>query len=1113
MNKKLLDQNRAARATSASAQAAGGLRRRAKCLLLPLLLCALLPLSLRAQNLNISGTVRDGNNEPVAGASVVIKGATMGVTTDASGSYTISAPADATLVFSFLGLATKEEAVAGRGRVDVTLESSDQAIDEVVVVGFGTQRKVNLTGAVGVTTAREIENRPVQLASQVLQGLVPGLTITQNNGTLDSKPSISIRGKGTLNSEVSSSPLVLIDGIESDINALNPQDIESVSVLKDAAASSIYGSKAPFGVILITTKKGTAGKTTVSYNNNFRFNSPVLLPEFMDSYTFALYFDDACMNTPGWGTHINDSWLQGIKDFQEGKTTVAAIPKPNGRWEDGFDPAGIYGTATNVGGLDNRDYYQELYRDYAFSQEHNLSLSGGTDKVTYYTSFGFLGQNGLMVYNQDSYNRFSATGKVSYEVNPWITLSYNHRFVRDDYTRPSGLTNSLFQDIGRQCWPFIPLYDGNGNLFEWKALDLRDGGNDSAVTDNSYQQALLLFEPVKNWKTTVDVSYAIKNYNRHWDSFPLYQYDVDNNPYVQDAKSGGNVHEENTKEDLLGLNIYSEYSFSFAEKNHLKAMVGFQEQQMAQRLFGLQRNGVISPSYPEVDLTTGADQNGVEVVPSTNGSRNRWSNMGGFGRLNYDYDGKYLLEANLRYDASSRFREGRRTVWSPSVSAGWNVAHESFFEPLSSIVSVLKVRGSYGQLANMNTTGWYPTYSNLGLYSSYGNWLQGSAKPNIATSPGTVENPYLTWEKIVSVNGGLDFALLKSRLTGSFDYYVRTTNDMLGPAPQLPVVLGVNPKKANDTQLQDYGFEFQIEWRDRLQNGLGYGVRLLLADYQTKVLKYPSNKTGKITDYYDGKMLGEIWGYTTVGIAKTQAEMDAHLATVGGQDAIHSSWQAGDIMYASVDGVGGVSPGGRTLDDHGDLTVIGNSTPRYQFGIDLTAEWKGFDFRAFFQGVGKRDYWQGSYFFWGATSGGNDEVADNNGGMWWSTGFTTHADYFRDSESWSVQQGYLSENLDAYYPRPYFGGDGGGKNRKAQTRYLQDASYIRLKNLQIGYTLPQAWAQKVSVSKLRIFFSGENLWTATAMSDAFDPETIDGGWGGSVYPISKVISFGLNINF
>jgi TonB-linked SusC/RagA family outer membrane protein len=1080
-----------------------------------------------AQQISVSGSVKDPAGEPLPGVSISIQGIAQGTVSDANGAYTIGVPgSQSVLQFSYLGYVSQSITVGNRQVIDAVMEEDTKALDEIVVVGFGTQKKVNLTGAVGIATAKEIENRPVIMASQALQGLVPGLNISQNSGTLDTKPSIKIRGVGTINEDVSSSPLVLIDGIEGDINALNPQDIENISVLKDIAASSIYGSKAPFGVILITTKKGKAGKTTVSYNNNFRINSPVLLPEFPDSYTFALYYNDGCVNVPGWGPHFNDNWLQGIKDYQEGKTTAAATVFANNRsrYDDGFDPRAVYGDFTNVGGLDNRDYYKELYRSSAFSQEHNVSLSGGNDKVTFYTSLGALDQNGLMVFNQDAYNRYSATGKISYEVNKRVNLAYNHRFVRDTYNRPSAMTDGLFKSIGRQCWPVLPMYDGNGNLFEWKAVELRDGGNDRATTDNSYQQMVLTVEPVKHWKIFADASYSVMNYNRHWDNFPLYHYDVDNNPYVYSQASGGNVHEENKKEDLFALNVYSEYSFSLNAKHNFKVMAGFQEQQTNQQLFGLQRNGVINPEYPEVDLTTGSDFSGNEVTPSTNGERNRSSNIGGFGRINYDYEGKYLFEANLRYDASSRFREGHRTVWSPSFSAGWNMTNERFFEPLQRTVSLLKLRASFGQLANMNTTGWYPTYSNLALTANDGSWLQGNKNPNTAVASGTVENPYLTWEKIKSINGGIDFGLLNNRLTGSFDYFVRTTSDMLGPAPQLPAVLGVNPRQANDTELQDYGFEFQIEWRDRLKNGPGYGIRLLLADYQTKVLKYPSNKTGAILDYYDGKMVGEIWGYTTAGIAKTQDEMDAHLAAAGGQDAIHSAWFAGDVMYANIDGADGVSPGGRTLTDHGDLSVIGNSTPRYQFGIDLTADWKGFDFRAFFQGVGKRDFWQGNYFFWGATSGNwnngglGDEsgqsTSDNSrdGGMWNSTALVSHLDYFRDSETWSVKNGYLSENIDSYYPRTYFDGDN-GKNRRVQTRYLQDASYIRLKNLQIGYTLPQTLTRKAGVEKLRLFFSGENLWTATGMIEIFDPETIDGGWNGSVYPLSKVFSFGLNLNF
>ncbi|KAA6312858.1 TonB-dependent receptor SusC, partial [termite gut metagenome] len=362
-------------------------------------LCFVTPLG--AQNRQITGTVFDAvSEEPLIGVSVVVKGTPSGTVTDLSGQFAIGVSTGSVLELSYIGYVKQEVAVGNQTYIKVSLQENAKLIDEVVVVGFGTQKKVNLTGSVGVATAKDIQDRPVIMAAQALQGIVPGLNISQNNGTLDSKPSIKIRGRGTLNSDqVSGNPLVLIDGIEGDINAINPQDIENISVLKDAAASSIYGSKAPFGVILITTKKGKAGKTVVNYSNNFRVTSPILLPEFSDSYTFALYFNDGCVNVPGWGPHFNDNWLQGIKDYQEGKTNVAAHAFPNNpsRYDDGFDPRGLYNGATDVGGIDNRDYYKELIRNQAFSQEHNINLSGGNDKVNYYTSLGLLDQSGLMV--------------------------------------------------------------------------------------------------------------------------------------------------------------------------------------------------------------------------------------------------------------------------------------------------------------------------------------------------------------------------------------------------------------------------------------------------------------------------------------------------------------------------------------------------------------------------------------------------------------------------------------------------------------------------------------------------------------------------------------------
>src|SRR5690606_27185335 len=478
----------------------------------------------------------------------------------------------------------------------------------------------------------------------------------------------------------------------------------------------------------------------------------------------------------------------------------------------------------------------------------------------------------------------------------------------------------------------------------------------------------------------------------------------------------------------------------------------------------------------------------------------RWSTLGYFGRINYDYQGRYLAEFNLRNDGSSRFRSDNRWVWSPSFSLGWNIAQEEFWSPIQHIVNTLKIRGSYGQLANQTTNNWYPTYAAMAVRTSAGDWMQNGVRPNVAWGPNTLVREDLTWEKVKTANFGLDFDVLNYRLTGSFDYFVRKTSDMLGPAPEMPSVLGVGVPKANNTNLTDKGFELQIGWRDRLQNDFGYGVKVMLADYQTVIDKYP-NMTGDINTYIPGEQIGQIWGYETIGIAKTQAEMDAHLATLpnGGQDVLGSQWSAGDIMYRDVDGDGRVDGGTGTMDNQGDYSVIGNSTPRFRFGFDLGADWKGLDLRMFFQGVMKRDYFNGGYNFWG--SGPN---------VWWSTAYIPHLDYFRDDPDHP-----LGLNLDSYYPRPYFNGDyeSSGRNKAAQTRYLQNAAYIRLKNVTVGYTLPQALTKKAKIERVRLFASGENLWTFTKISELFDPELLDQGFTGAVYPFSRVVSLGLNVTF
>ena len=1039
-----------------------------------------LKISVMNQDENVSGVVHDATGMPLIGVSVVVKGTTQGVVTDLDGKFSLEVPRGSVLVFSYIGMQTVEINVANQKEINVVMQENTESIDEVVVIGFGTQKKVNLTGSVGIADAKALESRPVMTAAQALQGLVPGLQISQNMGGLEKRASMNIRGTATIGKGSSGSPLILIDGMEGDIDAINPQDIENISVLKDAAASSIYGSRAPFGVILVTTKKGRSGKPTVNYNNSFRWSDPVLLPQMADSYTFATYFNDACING-GAAPQFGDDQMQRIKDYQSGKLTASVPVNPSNpkMWGDGY----LYGN-------DNVDWYDVVYRNWVFSQEHNLSLSGGNESVNYYVSMNYLDQNGMMKLSQDTYDRYTGTAKINVKITDWAQLNYSNRFIREDLKRPSFLRDDLFHDLGRQGWPTLPLYDPNGNLYASPspALNLRDGGS------GIYQQAQVVLEPIKGWKTFVDFNYRIKNANTHWEIQKTYNHDVEGKPYPYNNNS--HVHEDHAKENYTNFSAYTEYTKSLESGHNFKGMIGFQSELMKKKVFGLQREGIIIPSLPEVDLTTGLDVYGAEVTPSVNGASDHWATAGFFGRINYDYQQKYLLEVNLRYDGTSRFRADNRWSWFPSFSVGWNVAREAFWSNLEEYISTFKFRGSYGELGNQNTDSWYPTYQAMTVKASNGDWLMNGIKPNTSAAPGLVSST-MTWERVKTWNVGLDFAAINNRLNGSLDVYSRKTIDMVGPAPELPVTLGTAVPQTNNTDLRTYGWELSVGWNDQLKCGLGYGVKFLLSDSQTEITRYP-NETGSLDKdtYRAGMMLGEIWGYETIGIAKTQEEMDAHLASLpnGGQDAIGNRWGAGDIMYADLNGDGKIDNGANTEGNHGDMKVIGNNTPRYLFGLDLNLDYKGFDFRAFFQGVMKRDYFQSSYYFWGAASS-----------VWESTCMLPHLDYFRENPDH-----ILGQNLDSYFPRPDFSTS---KNQQTQSRYLQNAAYIRLKNIQLGYTLPELITKKFLVSKLRVYVSGENLWTGTKMFGTFDPETIDGGWNGSVYPLSKTLSVGLSLTF
>ena len=1048
---------------------------------------------LGAQNstIKVKGVVNDAMG-PVIGASIVEKGNTgNGTITDIDGNFSLNVSSNSTLIVSFVGYKAQEIPVAGKTFFTIDLKEDNEMLEEVVVVGFATQKKVNLTGSVGTATAKDIEARPVANAVQALQGVIPGLNISNsgNGGELNATKSIDVRGTGTVGKDASGnafssgSPLILIDGMEGDLNSINPQDIESISVLKDAAASSIYGSRAPFGVVLVTTKSGKSGRAQINYNMNMRYSTPIKMPDMANSYEFVNLFDDAEYN--GSGKHLyTDEYRQFVYDFMTGKSDDYI-------WGNGSGGKWNYDYSAN-----NVNWLKEYYRNTAPSQEHNVSVSGGSDKMTYYLSANYMTQEGFMRYGTEDYDRYTITAKISAQLTKALKVDYSNRWVRTDYERPTYMNDDFYNHILRRARPVRAVYDPNGYLMSdinYIGV-MRDGGRHNEQKDAMAQQLKITVTPLKNWNIIGEMNIKTDNNWNHWEQFVVYSHYKDNPENTYTALTSANkdqVSEYSLKTTYLNPTVYSNYNFSLKEKHNFTVLGGFQAEIMKYRDMEGARTGLVTTDLPVLNLTTDADSYTLK------GLYKNWKNAGFFGRINYDYNGKYLVEGNLRYDGSSRFRRGNRWILTPSFSLGWNVARENFWEKLADVVEVFKLRASYGELANQNTTSWYPTYQTLGVTTNGGKWLQNGALTSVASVPGLISTS-LSWEKIKNTNIGFDFGALNNRLTGSFDYFWRKTKNMVGPGVELPAILGATVPSTNNTDLTTFGWELSIGWRDKVGE-LGYGVKLNISDNQTRIDKYP-NPTNSLSKYMAGELTGDIYGYTTIGIAKTQEEMDAHIASLpkGGQTAIGSKWEAGDIMYADINGDGKIDNGSNTLDDMGDLKKIGNNTPRFRTGITLDAQWKGFDFSMFWQGVLKRDFDPGenSMVFWGTTGSG----------QWWSTSFKDHMDYFRAEDTASP----LGANVNAYYPRPLFN----NKNHKTQTAYLQNAAYMRLKNLQLGYTLPKSLINKIGLQNVRVYVSGENLLTITGLSDTMDPETAGiGKQGGTVYPLSRVYSFGLSVNF
>ena len=1031
------------------------------------------------------GTVTDASGEPVIGATIIIKGTLKGTSTDVNGSFTLSQvnPGDI-LQVSSIGYLPAELAWNGTPLTFVIKEDT-LALEESVVVGYGVQKKVNVTGAVSMVDGDALSSRPVQTISQALQGQVPGLNfgVTTGGGELNQNMSVNVRGTGTIGDGSTASPLILIDGIEGDMNTINYNDVESISVLKDAASSSIYGARGAFGVILITTKSGKAGKTHVSYSGSVSFNSALHLPKMMSSDKFVRYWNRA-RALAGQQPQFDAETVRRVDDFIAGVSDVQTIRDAgNNHW-------GTYAT-----GSANTDWFQVFYGSNVPSHNHNVSVSGGTDRLNYRVSGSFQNTNGLLKFGKDKMNRFNIDAKISAKLTDWARLNFSTKWTREDYTRPTYLTyqGRLFMHNIARRWPNVPVYDPNGHLIGGMETEtLRDGGEQFTQKNYYTNQLALIFEPIKNWHINIEGNMRTYTNRDHQVFLPVVSYDCDNQPYYDSWDNGvgsiapgqSRVLESRYTQDYFTTNIYTDYSFSLAEAHNFYVLAGVNAELTSYDTMSGRGDYLVDNSVPWLDQTT--------TNPVIHGGREHNAIAGYFGRINYNYKERYLLELNGRYDGSSRFIGDKRWAFFPSVSVGWNIAKEPFFEPLSKQISTLKLRASWGSLGNTNTNNWYPFYQTMPVSSAAGNWIIDGKKPNIASIPGIV-SALMTWESIQTLDFGIDITALKGRLNFTFDWFRRVTNNMIGPAPELPAALGAAVPKVNNADMLSRGWEMELSWRDNIGRDFSYGARLVLSDARQFITRYP-NDIYSLSTYYNGMEMGEIWGYQATGLANSQAEMDSHLET--NRPGWGSGWGAGDLMYVDVTGDGKVNQGNNTLEDHGDKKIIGNSTPRYNFGLVLDVAWKGIDLRAYFQGVGKRDYWVSGPYFTGAGASG----------MWQCAAFDSHWDFWRDEGD------ELGANLNAYFPKPQFAN--GSKNFQVSSHYLQNAAYIRLKNIQLGYTLPKKWTEKAGMSSVRIYASGENLLTFTKMFKEFDPETIGGDWGdGKVYPLMKTYSIGININF
>ena len=1044
--------------------------------------------------LPITGTVLDEQSQPLPGASVIEKGTSNGTTTDSDGKFSITVTDDnAVLVFSFIGYTSQELAVKGRTVIDVNLAEDVTSLEEVVVVGYGEQKKINLTGAIDVVSGEALSSRPAAQVGQLLQGQAPSMLIsmTQRGNEPGVSQSFQIRGVGSISGN--SSPLVLVDGVEMDINLVDPSSIESISVLKDAASSAIYGSRAANGVILIQTKKGDERPLRVSYGNITSLNRPIYVPDMMDSYTYATVFNQARANA-GLSPTFGPEQVDRIKGYMEGTYPYPYNPDqpPNSIWQGRW-----MGNA-------NVDWAQEYFTDYSVQQKHNINVEGGTKNTQYYATIGLLDQPGIFKWGNDEYNRYNFLVNVSTRANDWLKLDFSARHAQVKTDRPNGGVwgdRSGYWMHVNILWPTMPMYNLDGTINNPLMVGMMNGGRIEREDNNTMFSASTELEPIKGWKTNLRLSYTDRS-----GSTTNLKYPVD--VTIATGLIGNIGFPQTGIYEQVRTGKYTVFTGTTRYEKEIgdhffSAMVGYEQHYDFNRWITGEGFDLTSLDVPSISTALG--------TRTVDDAVNHWALQGYFGRINYNFNEKYLLELNARYDGTSRYEDGQRWGFFPSASVGYNISSEDFWASVHPYVQNLKLRASYGTLGNQNIIADqiiqhgqsfeevhnpnalnYLYLQRIPIDPLLDHIIDG-ARPNYADMP-QIRSDRMTWETIRTTNLGLDAAFLNSRLTAEFDWYYRTTDNMIGPSVQLPSVLGADAPETNNAKLATRGYELTLGWNDQIGEFI-YNGKFMLGDYQTEILEY-INETGNINDWYAGKMHGDVWGLTTDGLMQEVGE------DMPDQTYYYATWGPGDMKYVDLNGDGKVDPGAQTLDDHGDLSVIVNTTPRYQIGFSAGFKWKNFDFNMFWQGIGSRPFIpdSGSEFYWGHLANPNSAILLDG---------SNHLDYWRPAN----ETNHLGPNTDAFQPKPYFSSQR-NKNFQTQTRFIDNARYLRLKNLQFGYSLPKHVVDRTFINYFRVYFSGENLVTFQSMDKVFEPENmIASRTFMRAYPIIQMYSLGLDITF